>query len=452
MLCDWARDIYRKEIMKCLASAVSDSRGFTPADSHISYVPFSGEDTDESHSDRERVYSTSPGDFGEHQDEVIVIHSDSDSLTEVNSILESTPDVDIISLDPLTVSDMEMVDPNNDSEAGMTQTEAWGHNVVIRHANNVIFSFQSLDIPETDGDLIRLLASTSTGSDIAHAAGKLVMLFRARNQILTRKSIIRQLEECWTGPDGMQEPSSNYVDDDIVIAHFSFESYFRQDDWELVRKLTCIMASPSAIDKLAQISGFGHPVTNDYMGELRGFKGNFLNVTLSLRNLSYEESAKGAVFHLHLYLRQDYASFERGKLHYEWEKTTRHIRDVLSVLERIEPSITVSTSERRGKVRRPMRNMKFDLHFGSNIQATGAFLAKKQESWPEFCPKYCLVVFDQSDVQDPRAMASKISNAILHQSFFHEVGNGICQADVNALTLWARILHGEAPLDSALPL
>ncbi|OKL64176.1 hypothetical protein UA08_00535 [Talaromyces atroroseus] len=472
MICDWARDIYRKEIMRCFAAAVSDSRGITPADSLISYNPFSGEETSPNQSDgyfsagdsdsatfrveddsnENPIRSVSPNDSAVNQNEDIVTHSDSDSPTEVTSNPSTTTDTGVISLDTLTVSDVEMVDSDHEDVSEETSAETWTQHAVIKHANNVIFLFQTLSLPEAHGDLITLLTSPSTTSDVAQAAGKLVMLFCGQTQVLTRRSTIRRLGAWWTGANDTQEPYNSDLDDDSVIAHFSFESYFRRHDWELVRKLTCIMASSTAIENLAWICGINRPVINNYRGELRCTRSNFLKVTRFLRDLCGERSAKSGISHLHLYLCKNYASFERGRPQYEWKKSTPQMRDLLGTLQYTERLIRVSTSERYGQVNiSVMQNMPLNLEFESKTQTIGAFLAKKPSSWPDTCPKYSLVVFDQSNIQDGHLMASKISDAILNQSFFHETGSGISQVDASAFTLWAKILRGETPSDHVWP-
>jgi hypothetical protein len=471
MICDWARDIYRKEIMKCFSSAVSDSRGFTPADSHISYNPYSGEEASANQSDesssvgdsdsttsrvesdpiRSPIDPASPGHLVENEDENLIIIGDLDS-SEVISTPSTTSDSGIASFDTLMVSDVEMVDSGHEDVSEIASTEAGTQHGVIRHANDVIFSFHTLTLPEAQGDLMELLTTSSTTSDIAQAAGKLVMLFCGRNQILTRRSTIRYLESWWTGARSARYSYNSDVEDDIAIAHFSFESYFRQNDWELVRKLTCIMASSNTIETLARISGIGRSVINNYRGEHICTRSNFLNVTLYLRDLCNEKSAKSGISNLHLYLCQDYASFERGRPQYEWKKSTPQIKDVLCTLQYAEKLLKLSTFERRRQVKSSiMQNMPLSLEFGPKIQNIGAFLAKKPGYWPDSCPKYSLVVFDQSNIKDDFLIASKIWDAILNQAFFHEAGSGMSQVDANSFSLWAKILRGESPLDSLWP-
>lgn len=457
--------------MKCFVSTELNSRGFTPADSHISYNPFSGGETsanqsdgDSSAGDSDSTTSRLNNDLTENSidlgsadhfvnngDENVITLADSDPSSEVASTPRTTSDAGIGSFDTLAVSDVEMVDSGHEDVRETASTEAETQHAVIRHANDVIFLFQTLTLPEAQSDLLRLLTSPSATSDIAQAAGKLVMLFCGRNQTLTRRSTIRHLESWWTGVKNARELYNSDVDDDIVIAHISFESYFRQDDWELVRKLTCIMASSNTIETLARISSIGRPVINNYRGEHICTRSNLLNVTLCLRDLCCEKSAKSGISNLHLYLCQDYASFERDRPQYEWRKSTPQIRDVLGTLHNAERLSKVSTY-RRGQVKSSItQNIPLSLEFGLQTQRIGAFLAKKPDSWPDSCPKYSLVVFDQSNIKDGQLMASKISDAILNQAFFHETGSSMSQVDTSAFTLWTKILLGELPVDSVWP-
>ncbi|GAM33781.1 hypothetical protein TCE0_013r00931 [Talaromyces pinophilus] len=176
----------------------------------------------------------SAGHFITNEGENIMTLADSDPSSEGASTPSTTPDAGIGFFDTLAVSDVDMVDSGHEDVRETASTEAETQHAVIRHANDVIFLFQTLTLPEAQNDLMRLLTSPSTTSDIAQAAGKLVMLFCGRNQTLTRRSTIRYLESWWTGAKHARELYNSDVDDDIVIAHFSFESYFRQHDWELV--------------------------------------------------------------------------------------------------------------------------------------------------------------------------------------------------------------------------
>lgn len=466
MICDWARNIYRKEIMKCFAFAMSHSRGLTPADSLISYNPISeeeasanqsndyslSEDNDyivsrvEDNQDRDSTGTASPDGLGGSEDDDMAI---SDPITEDILTPSTTPDNGIVSPGPLAVSDVEMVEPGPEDGSEITISDVWTQHAVIRHANNIIYSFQTLSLPEKEDDLIKLLTSSSTTSDIAQTAGNFVKLFWGRNKILMQKKTIPHLEAWWTG--GRIFSSRKPDENDIVVTHFSFEAYFRRDDWELVRKLTCIMASSTTIQKLELISGLGHQVMINYKGVSSCSKSNFLNATCFLRDLSYQRSAKSGISNLHLYLRQIYTSSDVGRLQYEWRKSTPQITDVLDALKYNEPSTTV---ERHGQVKSSKffpQTMSLNLEFGPKAKTIGAFLAKKLASWPDSCPKYCLIVFDGADIQDGHAMASKILDSILNKNFFHEPENGLSQVEASALMLWADILCGKAPLDSIWP-
>uniref|UniRef100_A0A093V301 Uncharacterized protein n=1 Tax=Talaromyces marneffei PM1 TaxID=1077442 RepID=A0A093V301_TALMA len=403
MICDWARDIYRKDIMKCFASAVSDSRGFTPADSHISYNTDSGEespanqsnggfstgDSDSTTSQVENEHIRTPIDpasashSDEDEDETSVTLGDLDPSSEVASTSNTTSDANIASFDTPMVPDVEMVDLGRENVSATTPTEAATQHAVIKYANDVVFSFNTLALPEAQSDLMRLLTSSSTTSDIAQTAGRLVMLFCGRNQILTRRSTIRYLESWWIGSNSAREQYNSDLDDDIVMAHFSFESYFRQQDWELVRKLTCIMASSNTIETLARISK-----ESIYAPEVT------FSTLLSISEIFVVRSRRKVVYQI--------LSFIYAKIMPASEET----------------------------------------------QNIGAFLAKKPNSWPDSCPKYSLVVFDQSNTKDGQLMASKISEAVLNQAFFHENGSSISPVDARAFTFWTKLLRGELPVDS----
>lgn len=457
--------------MKCFASAALDSRGITPADSHISYNLFSEEETftnqsgedssagnsdlPNSHPDNDLTGNSVDLGFTNHfvndENENIIILDESNPSSEEASTPSTTYDAVTGSFDTLAVLDVEMVDSGHEDLSDAISTEIEIQHAVIRHANDVTFLFRTLTLPETQGDLMRILTSSSTTSDIAQAAGKLVMLFCGTNRTLTRRSTMRYLESWWTGAKSARVPYNSDVDDDIVIAHFSFESYFRQHDWGLVRKLTCIIASSNTVETLARISSIGRPLIN-YRGEHVCSRSDFLNVSQILRDLCHEESAKSGLSNLHLDLSQDYAIFERGRPKYEWKNSTLQIKDVLGTLQHTEGLIKETTLEALEHVKSSIIQItSFNLECELPNREIGAFLAKKPDSWPDFCPKYALVVFDRSNIKDGRLMASKISDAILNQAVFNQTGSVISQADASAFTLWMEILRGNLPMNSVWP-
>lgn len=149
MICDWARDIYRKAVMKCLAYAIPDLRGVTPTDSLVSYNIRSGEETMEIDSDsstsvenfinRDVIDLTSQDDSSLNERGNAINYSKSDVLTDVDTNAlnysdldvsaqmptssDTSSDIDANSLEALMVSDVEMMDQGQDRENETAQSE-----------------------------------------------------------------------------------------------------------------------------------------------------------------------------------------------------------------------------------------------------------------------------------------------------------------------------------------
>ncbi|KAL2007738.1 hypothetical protein VTN00DRAFT_7720 [Thermoascus crustaceus] len=223
MICDWARDIYRKQVLRCLASLNPVPRDFTPAESCISFDPLSDDDPLEYEDEGSLANSDSPtasthSDIShspifvdepvEHEDDEFWIGSDSDATPATDSNF-ATPDVECISLDSPTASDVDMADAGHHSESQIPETEHWSRHAVIRHANDVLFVFQLLSLPDSQDRLTAVLRSISFSRDPAQTARKLLALLEGTNHVSIYRSEIREVEAWWTETHNGQEPQSD---------------------------------------------------------------------------------------------------------------------------------------------------------------------------------------------------------------------------------------------------
>lgn len=444
-------------------------RDFTPAESSISFDPLSDDDpleyededslansdstTASTHSDisHSPVFVDEPV---EHEDDEFWISSDSDATPAADSNF-ATPDIECISLDSPTASDVDMADAGHHSESQIPETEHWSRHAVIRHANDVLFVFQLLSLPDSQDKLTAVLTSISFSRDPAQTARKLLTLLEGTNHVSIYRSEISEVEAWWTETHNGQEPQS---DDEMVVAHFAFQSYFHQNDWQLVRKLTCVSVSPRAVAMLTQIAA---TLMDDHVptrGRYYRLEHQFISATSPLKHFTCEKSAKAAVSNLHLFLQRTSAVHRSGTASWEWQESSQQMHDaslIWTSLGRTNDSrllSIISTSSMHRTVRQEAPSMfQPRLKLGPKTQMIGAFLVKKPAFWPQSCPEYCLVVFDQSDIQDLDCMARKVADALSHQSFFQECGRGVPEADRLALTHWSEILSGNKPVASPWP-
>ncbi|KAL2831480.1 hypothetical protein BDW59DRAFT_140211 [Aspergillus cavernicola] len=357
-------------------------------------------------------------------------------------------DVDVVSLS-WPSSDIQMLDLQLDEDVISDPSPVavpeeyevdWNSYGAIRNADEVFFTFHHIVLPETLIELTAILSSISPNDTLIDVASTLLQLFHIEDPIVVNRGLLAQLESLWT--EGVGDFGS--LGDHLLIAHISFRSYFRPTDWQPIRSLSCIAASISAINILASIAldGFDS-LLNRSMLSLSCLEAD---IVLPLRKFSGQESAAAAAQDLSLSIQKEMAG--PGYRWFETLENGRYVKEIWHGLDTHTPSIPLfdimvyssfyTTIGRENSL--DMRDATSYARLSRTTQADGALVLKRPSSWPAQCPKYCLTIFDTSDINYLPYMGQKILRTISHGGFYQESGRGIQEDDRRAMQGWAQFL------------
>ncbi|KAF7593678.1 hypothetical protein BBP40_011088 [Aspergillus hancockii] len=423
---DWAIEVYRNEILDCLLAGrertLSTYR--SPSDSTLGQIA-------ELSQSSTSTYTLSTGTLPD----TISCSSDQEMATSSSDTIQAD---DVISLLSQPSDDTEMLDAtiyaNSLSSATLVESSPEADDMgVIRNANEIFFTFNHLILPETDEELISILTSISPNDFVPEVAQTLLETFCVEEPLVLNYEFVNQVEELWTGT--ISEHTSN--GEEPVIANVSFRSYLRHTDWQVLRNISCITASVRAINRLGNIAlnGYNSLVDGAYLIA----NNPPLDVVRNLRTLSGQESAAAATENLCLILRT--GPFKDG-----WTRALEAVdfpRRIWKGLDTNTPSIPLfpilfyssvltrvdegSCTDLGGVLPRLSRTTRSD----------GALILKRPASWYPQCPKYCLVFFDGSDIEDTARMGRTILQVLFHGGVYQEAGRGVQEVDRVAIEAWA---------------
>jgi hypothetical protein len=290
---------------------------------------------------------------------------------------------------------------------------------VIRDANEVFFSFRHLTLPDATEELVAILNPPGSGGyEVMQKAIRLLNLFNLEHPLLVTAEFISHLQKLWTGATS-DHPILH--SDQSVCAHISFKSYFRPSDFHIVRKISCITASFSAISTLQHLTRTKLPLSSVYAG-LNPDK------VLPLAELSGVHSLRAAARNLPLTLwvtQRDFTAQPSCK----WVKQVSHGEFVSSIWDKLATCspgvlrfpIFMDSGELRmmPATNSPLSSDLEDcLKEGKHQLLYGAALIKTPDSSLQpFNPQYCLTVFDGSDLDDRPCLGFKLLHLIYNRRF-----------------------------------
>jgi hypothetical protein len=247
-ICDWARDVYRFNVLRCLAGGDVSMRDFTPADT-INSLPFY-ESTVPPSSPTATTPTPSSPEISEPIDLTSDLQHDSEMhdyhLDEGNN--ESVGSIETNNYHPL----LRFSTSHN-------TLNPWSRHATIRHANLVLFSFHHFSVPEDRRVLETCLHSLGMDGGIPYAAKCLLEFFGDKNAVTIPIDRIHQLESLWTRNGPRFIPGKHYP----IRARILFRTFLKPKDWQLVRDLSCATSSRLATKELMKIAGKEWPTPSN---------------------------------------------------------------------------------------------------------------------------------------------------------------------------------------------
>ncbi|RHZ51806.1 uncharacterized protein CDV56_106392 [Aspergillus thermomutatus] len=438
-ICDWARDIFRPNVLRCLSGRDDVWRDETPA----SIYPECPPNADPS-SDTVTLRSL----------QSITRRTHSLSLDPVSRDSQVTASVRLRSEESEDRSDITFNEPPHPYlrySHSSVHLPPWGQFATIRHSDMIRFSFHILSIPEDTSQVRRVLGSLGEPNLGVHDTCSLLLQLMEDDQSVTvTMNAIYQLEAMWTD----RPYSLNALADHPVRARVLFNTYI-SEDWQVVREIHCIVASRLALRALMLVTTGRHLVAP------RG--ANFPDISVetegvhSLRRLSGGYSVAAALSAAYLCLVTD--ASDSGETHSSWALRKVAEQNPLFDFEK-KLAYKQACNPTSVKLEAISGSSSVPDEFGSlygltkNMDRTGAILIKKPLFWTSESPDFCLMVVDGTSFTDPVELGRKLSRVCEVQNIYitePEKGKGahpLSERDQIGILRWIEILSGRLPDDS----
>jgi hypothetical protein len=414
-ICDWARDIFRFEILCCLAGGRENFR-------HASPTYASRFSTQEP---RHGSPIGNQGNIGTHSNTDPDSDTDTDivGLTETASLGILTLGDTIMEDQPVPIKDQGIESYENTTShpllrwANTSLHQApWIRQATIRHSNMSLFMFSHLPLPEDPDTLVECLEQVSSqgAESIGDIARGLISSFLGYTGAMTTTlGRILQLKNEWLkeGNDvttGSESP---------VRALFSFRTCVRSFDWQIVRELWCISCTLQAVQRLAIIAEIDFEVLRAptrWSTDMHLFSSSVFS---PLHSLTQKDSVRAAINSTVLYLAIHVRECGQHRCQWISRDASESISKSFSLLS---PSVryhgTLASLVDKGTslmevLEKPLpTDLKHRL--GPQLSASGGeILLCKGRHWPETAPKWCLMVLNELDFGDNRELGRSLTRA-----------------------------------------
>jgi hypothetical protein len=254
-ICDWARDTYRLDILRCLSGGNIDPRAFTPASSIANSQGRERARSDIRSSDSTSGSSTPTNatppaldSFNGPTDEEIRIDLDSVML-DADSPGEEEEERGAPARPPAFAKNYHHL-LRYDSRH--SDAPAWTRNATIQHSNYVRFVYRHYSVPGDLETLALFLSSVDETDELAVSATKILTLFQDPSTFDSILDEVLALERLWTG---ICEISMLSNPRDLVRTRVSFRTFFDAENWQMIRILECFTCSQEAEHTLNAIAG-----------------------------------------------------------------------------------------------------------------------------------------------------------------------------------------------------
>ncbi|KAF4184210.1 hypothetical protein CNMCM7927_008210 [Aspergillus lentulus] len=438
-ICDWARDVFRPNILRCLSGRDDVWRDETPLSMYPDCPP-----------------SADP-------------RSDTATLTSLRSITRRTHS---LSLDPaprdwqvngsagLLSGDFEdrsdivfneEPHPYLRYSQSSTHLPPWRQHATIRHSDMVHFSFHILSIPEDLPQIRKTLESLGEPSSSLHdTCSLLLQLMGDIESVTVTMNAIYQLEAMWTD----RPHCLNALADHPVRARVLFNTYLRED-WQVVREIHCIVASRLALRTLALVTTGRNPVT-PHLGNIPDLTVETDGVR-ALRRFSGSDSLAAALSAAYLRLVTDVS--EATETNSRW--VLRGVTEENSLFD-FEKKIAYKQAGNPTSVKDEAiacgSSVPIELKglYGSTqrLDRTGAILIKRPLFWTTESPDFCLMVLDGTSFTDPIELGRKLSRACEDENIYitgpekRKREHPLSEHDQFGILRWIEILSGRLPDDA----
>jgi hypothetical protein len=241
LICDWARQTYRRDVQKCLAQDTSLLRQLSPAlTEQSSQALGSGAARGGSIESRLESNSRPQSSYGAVVANADIPMLDASGGAELRAGIGTGSGSILDEAMPLLTSHEIVVSEDLDH---------WTPAVAVRNIDVVLFQFCHVSLPQQLPALIQCLRTLLPHLTIFEAAGNIQNLLETEGIFLSTISFA-EIESRWIKSGSVTHSKQECVLKMLVRMH----TFVRKEDWRITRALICISCTQEAADCLSEIS------------------------------------------------------------------------------------------------------------------------------------------------------------------------------------------------------
>ena len=431
-ICDWARDVYRPGILRCLAGSIERLRQLTPADTLISM-----DDGDEGLEE-----ATSPLQW-RMQTTGLVLHNGRSPPEDAGDAMVLEPEElhTLQSGRSCSIPGMGVCIEESSSER--SSMDASTTEITIRKADRPILQWRQLRLPSENEEMVSFLQIVKPETDIRQAAFELLSIFLDDRLAVTSTSHwVSFLENSIPCPPRQRREEQEAAV--RVVLHCS--SFVDRSSWAIIQQLTCLICTVNAASTLAMIA-------RDTSMALSVFHWRPHDCSCiaerwqDLQNLRGRPATIAALSDLSIALQHQPEKGDMGHLEWvpcdgdHWQVLEKW--DIDAVLERLQATPGASADILQllqVTLKAEMNHYTNSTHAlidTSGVDGVPGLLVKKPPEWSDECSAWCFVLFDESERRGERVW--QLAAETLRRKAFYtsRTENGrIGQADRLFLEQW----------------
>ena len=403
LIADWARDIFRLQILSCLAGGRDRVLRFR-------------ESSTDTYASQRSMETLMPMD---HQPPIQSSQNplDPDIIWISPSVLAEKNDTQTSNASPRTISASRPPHPFLRWMGPSNMLSGPARDMTIRHANMIEFRFLHLRMPDDIQALSILLRSVTT-EELQHVLVEAIVasLLDPLCGIRTTLSWIDQVRCLWVRAEPTSEDHAADVD---VRALFQFRTYLRGSDWQLVREMTCISWTSGGIAALAHLSGDNSRLdgTSFPLNVSECASNRAAETITRLRFLAGKVSAAAAFASRTLYLDHSISKWMDSEA--AWDQDCLFKALIVPHDQSVKSFLDVDSATLAVIQKRIPEALKSSLGLETHLTPTAkAVLLHCGPDRDHQGPKWCLMVVEEVDFMVDQAVGEMIACAVGHDEAY----------------------------------
>lgn len=418
-ICDWAKDVYRLDILRCLTSDDMDMRNVSPGrapivcEEHQSRFKRAQQchQVDMVGGLRESLDESMRDEKESEENEELPKEEDDQSVEE-----ERKPYHHITSCRNFKIRHLNILDEFG-TIAGFYRDETKlkdGKRIPhTQTSSSIMLRFFLLNIPDELDEVMTMLQPLGTTGSMAQAAGQLLRIFEDEKVLIATMTDVYRCEQLWTG----KLPKTSVPGQHRLRLRMFIHASFRPQDWQISRTMCCFTASEKALVLLSLVAGKGgYPLPLSSPPLATHSSDCLFEQVKNIKSTTGMDALHDAAAET---LYQPKLRFG----HFKWTSHWRYSeKGVMHQIYNRSMAIDLPIQDTLAWDTIPFGQKSSEHELFQSQDDRKAVLLRKPDSWPSDSPPVCLMFLEEGAADLSRDTCAPLVRNILEHGKYYQVG------------------------------